>query len=95
MPFLISDVASDRRVRHVAGAFFMSFGAMSCSTDTPAAPEPQFPRTFLDVRYAPTLPAQRLDLYLPDTGAGPFPLVLWIHGGGWTAGSKALDITAP
>lgn len=26
--------------------------------------------------------AQALDLFLPE-GAGPFPLVLWIHGGGW------------
>lgn len=31
---------------------------------------------------------QTLDLYLPP-GAGPFPLVIWIHGGAWKAGSKA------
>lgn len=30
----------------------------------------------------------RLDLYLP-AGAGPHPLVLWIHGGGWCAGGRA------
>ncbi len=30
---------------------------------------------------------QKLDLYLPQ-GAGPFPLVIWIHGGAWRAGSK-------
>jgi acetyl esterase/lipase len=28
-----------------------------------------------------------LDLCLPGTGPGPFPLILWIHGGGWHAGS--------
>lgn len=30
---------------------------------------------------------QKLDLYLPP-GEGPFPLVVWIHGGAWRAGSK-------
>jgi acetyl esterase/lipase len=29
-----------------------------------------------------------LDLYLPKTSDGPVPLVIWIHGGGWQAGSK-------
>jgi len=31
---------------------------------------------------------QRLDLYLPASGEGPFPLIIWIHGGGWQNGSK-------
>lgn len=29
-----------------------------------------------------------LDIYLPQQAANPFPLVVWIHGGGWQAGSK-------
>lgn len=33
--------------------------------------------------------AQQLDLYIPATvGSDPLPLVVWIHGGGWTSGSK-------
>ncbi|MCE5273000.1 alpha/beta hydrolase [bacterium] len=28
----------------------------------------------------------RLDLYQPSTGEGPFPAVVFIHGGGWRAG---------
>ena len=30
---------------------------------------------------------QTLDLYVPP-GKGPFPLVFWIHGGGWHSGGK-------
>jgi acetyl esterase/lipase len=29
-----------------------------------------------------------LDLYLPKNGAGPFPAVVYIHGGGWLNGNK-------
>jgi len=31
----------------------------------------------------------KLDFYLPEKGDGPFPLVVWIHGGGWRSGDKA------
>ena len=31
---------------------------------------------------------QYLDLFVPKEGARPFPLVVWIHGGGWQTGSK-------
>lgn len=30
-----------------------------------------------------------LDVYVPS-GSGPFPLIVWIHGGGWISGDKAL-----
>jgi acetyl esterase/lipase len=30
-----------------------------------------------------------LDLYLPKEGAGPFPAVVYIHGGGWRNGNKS------
>lgn len=48
-------------------------------------------RKFLDVPYAGQSPAQRLDLYLPDEGVGPFPLVVHIHGGGFGMGDKRDD----
>jgi acetyl esterase/lipase len=30
---------------------------------------------------------QKLDLYLPK-GDGPFPVIVWVHGGAWLGGSK-------
>ena len=36
----------------------------------------------------------RLDLYLPE-GQGPFPLIVWVHGGGWTSGNKSLSADSP
>lgn len=32
---------------------------------------------------------QMLDIYLPSTGNGPYPVVVWIHGGAWMSGSKS------
>lgn len=43
---------------------------------------------FLDIPYATVSNAQRLDIYLPDEGHGPFPVILSIHGGAWLAGDK-------
>jgi acetyl esterase/lipase len=34
----------------------------------------------------------RLDAHVPD-GAGPFPMVIMVHGGGWSSGDKRKDIT--
>ena len=32
----------------------------------------------------------KLDLFLPQNqGNGPFPLVIWVHGGGWKGGDKS------
>ena len=32
----------------------------------------------------------RLDVYLPERAANPVPVLIWIHGGGWRAGSRDL-----
>lgn len=46
-------------------------------------------RKWLDVSYSAQSSAQKLDLYLPNEGEGPFPVIIYIHGGGFTSGDKA------
>lgn len=38
-------------------------------------------RKWLDVAYAAQSETQKLDIYLPEEGDGPFPVILSIHGG--------------
>jgi acetyl esterase/lipase len=45
-------------------------------------------RKYLDVPYGPA-DRQKVDIYLPDEGDGPFPAVLFLHGGGWEFGRKS------
>lgn len=48
----------------------------------------RFRRKWLDLPYAHTSAAQKLDLYLPDSGDGPFPVLLYIHGGAFALCDK-------
>jgi acetyl esterase/lipase len=45
-------------------------------------------RKWLDLPYASLSQAQKLDIYLPEKGDGPFPVILHIHGGGFAIGDK-------
>ena len=54
----------------------------------------QFSHTWLDIPYAQQSPSQKLDLILPENGDAPFPLILFIHGGGWVADDKRAEPTA-
>ena len=45
--------------------------------------------SFTDLAYADQSEAQKLDLYIPTAGEGPFPVVVMVHGGGFMFGDKA------
>jgi acetyl esterase/lipase len=52
-------------------------------------PLPPGIQVYRDLAYTrPGEKAQLLDLYLPEQAGAPLPVVLWVHGGGWTSGSK-------
>ena len=55
----------------------------------PPADTTHIKRKFLDVPYAYLSPAQKLDIYLPDEGDGPFPVIISIHGGAFMGCDKA------
>ena len=52
-------------------------------------------RKWLDLPYAGASPAQTLDLYLPEEGDGPFPLIVHIHGGAFQMGDKREIMLTP
>lgn len=71
------------------------------STDTPLPGNPQrgmpggsgtfasVPPNYEDEAYASVSSAQKLDVYVPTIGSGPFPVVMMVHGGGFMFGDKA------
>ena len=52
-------------------------------------------REYRDLKYDTMSESQTLDLFLPKTGEGPYPLVFFIHGGGWYSGDKTDGQEAP
>lgn len=45
-------------------------------------------RKWLDLPYASQSPSQKLDILLPEEGEGPFPVLIFMHGGAYLFGSK-------
>jgi len=56
--------------------------------DAPVADVSHIRRKWLDLPYASLSPTQKLDIYLPDEADGPFPIILYIHGGGFAFEDK-------
>lgn len=65
------------------------FGVITAShaQNSPNRPVMQY-NSFQDLSYVENgHERQKLDLYVPKSG-GDYPLIIWIHGGGWAAGDK-------
>ena len=67
--------------------------AVDALAQDPAPKRPALPPGFVaeyDVKYVPDGDAaQSLDVYFPESrSAKRLPLLIWIHGGGWSGGSK-------
>jgi acetyl esterase/lipase len=61
---------------------------VGCAAAMVAAAQAPQPKTLRNLEYArPESGPLPLDLYLPETG-GPFPLIVWIHGGAFRSGDK-------
>jgi len=45
---------------------------------------------FTDIAYATQSGAQKLDIYLPSRVSGPYPVIVWLHPGGYTMGDKKM-----
>jgi len=81
-----------KRVLILAALFVSSIfiAAVAPGQNNPEAQERlTIKRKWLDIAYAAVSPAQKLDIYLPDQGPGPFPVIVAIHGGAFRTGDKA------
>jgi acetyl esterase/lipase len=55
----------------------------------PPADTSHIKRKFLNIPYAQISPAQQLDIYLPEKGDSPYPVIVAIHGGAFMGCDKA------
>ncbi len=77
--------SAENSVMRLLTALFVFISLCCCYSLSPAQAQS---RMLTDVEYARAGNKQLLlDLYLPE-GAGPFPVIVWIHGGGWVGGDK-------
>jgi acetyl esterase/lipase len=74
------------------GSLLVLFTMASIAAAQTPAPGPKLPvgtKVHANVEYVPGgHERQRLDLYVPAEANTPLPVIVWVHGGAWTAGSK-------
>ncbi len=68
----------------------LSIGSLQAQPkNQPATPVPAGVTAHRDLAYvANGHSRQKLDLYVPEKAAELLPVIIWVHGGGWQAGSK-------
>jgi acetyl esterase/lipase len=66
----------------------MSEEHYAISSAVPPAKTDHIKRKMFDIAYADSSPAQKLDIYWPEEGDGPFPVIVSIHGGAFMGGDK-------
>ncbi len=79
------------RSRWAAALAVLLLAGWSAHAEAPQKKGPQLPegtRVEKNLEYGPHGDGNKLDLYLPEKADKPLPLIIWIHGGGWEAGSK-------
>ena len=81
------------RIWAIGLAAMLAWGTLAASQERPRRPAPpRLPegvKVLRDLQYVEGgHERNRLDLYLPEKAEGRLPLVVWIHGGAWWAGSK-------
>lgn len=80
------------RTRWALAIASMGIACIALQASAQHVPDSAMPgiRIQRDIPYVPNGdPAQRLDLFVPEgPSEKPFPLIIWVHGGGWMAGSK-------
>ncbi len=92
---------NDRMTGWTTGWVWLAVAAAASLAGAQPQQVPEGVKVTMDIQYAkPAGKPQRLDLFVPEKAAGPLPLVIWVHGGAWSAGNKewqpipALPMTA-
>ena len=75
-----------RKIINILFIQFLFFNTLFAQI-SPAKTE-NIKRKYLDIPYATVTPTQKLDIYLPKEGSGPFPVIISIHGGAFMIGDK-------
>ncbi len=77
---------SIRCIRLLCVLFILQGGGSGCGLSVDTS---NIQRKWLNLAYANQSPSQQLDIYLPNEGDGPFPVIVSIHGGAFMMGDKA------
>ena len=83
------------RIRNRVFILMLVFFLTSITVASCLSPLPSIKNTFNDIAYATKSKTQKLDIYLPNEGKGPFPTIISFHGGGFYEGNKSRQYTAP